>query len=247
MREGLITYGEIDDRSVRDVSPDDLRGFERVHLFAGIAGWDIALDMAGWKGPAWTGSCPCQPFSAAGKRMGGADERHLWPAFHRLVSECRPATVFGEQVASSDGRAWLSAVRDDLEAAGYAVGAADLCAAGIGAPHIRQRLFWVAHSADDYRRHLRATRPGGYRPAVAPCDGGTDDALAGRRGAHDGWRDGVEWVRCIDGRSRPTQPGIRVLAHGVPSWRRLMRGFGNAIVPPLAADFVAAFRESTTC
>lgn len=146
MRDGLIPRGEIDTRSIRDVQPGDLTGFVQCHFFAGIAGWAYALELAGWPTdrPVWTGSCPCQPFSAAGKRKGVEDERHLWPEFRRLIAECNPPKVFGEQVASKDGRVWLAGVRADLEALGYAVGAADLCAAGIGAPHIRQRLFWMA-------------------------------------------------------------------------------------------------------
>ena len=78
------------------------------------------------------------------KQRGTADERHLWPVFADLIRECRPATVFGEQVASTLGRQWIAGVRTDLEGMGFAVGAADLCAAGVGAPHIRQRLYWGA-------------------------------------------------------------------------------------------------------
>jgi len=138
----------VDERDVNLVRPEDVSGFQRAHFFAGIGGWEYALQLAGWPKdrPVWTGSCPCQPFSNAGKRRGTDDERHLWPAWLRLISECRPPTIFGEQVASRLGREWLAGVRADLEALGYAVGAADLCAAGVGAPHIRQRLFWVAHS-----------------------------------------------------------------------------------------------------
>ena len=146
IRAGLIMEGEVDNRSITEVQPDDVRGFERVHFFCGIAGWDLALRWAGWEGPVWTGSCPCQPLSSAGQRKGHADERHLWPAFQHLISECRPGTCFGEQVASKDGREWFAAVRADLESMGYACGAADLSAAGIGAPHIRQRLYWVANA-----------------------------------------------------------------------------------------------------
>jgi len=118
----------------------------RCHWFAGIGGWEYALALAGWPDsePVWTGSCPCQPFSSAGRNEGVLDERHLWPAFRRLIAERRPPVIFGEQVASRAGRAWLAGVRLDLEALGYAVGAADLCAASAGAPHIRQRLYWVA-------------------------------------------------------------------------------------------------------
>ena len=146
---GHIAPGVVDERSIIDVRPDDLVGFTQCHFFAGIGGWSHALRLAGWPDdrPVWTGSCPCQPLSVAGQRKGHADERHLWPAFHRLIAECRPATVFGEQVAGKDGREWLAAVRADLEGDGYACGAADLCAAGVGAPHIRQRLYWVAHAA----------------------------------------------------------------------------------------------------
>lgn len=111
-------------------------------------GWDLALQLARWPADreVWTGSCPCQPFSAAGKRRGLADERHLWPEFFRLIAWCRPPVIFGEQVASADGRLWLSGVRAEMEALGYAVWAVDTCAAGVGAPHIRQRLYWVAYS-----------------------------------------------------------------------------------------------------
>ena len=124
--------------------PDDLAGYRQCHFFAGIGVWSHALRLADWPDdrPVWTGSCPCQPFSAAGARKGSDDHRHLWPEFARLIGERRPSVVFGEQVASKDGRAWLHAVRSDLEGMGYAVGAADLCAAGVGAPHIRQRLHW---------------------------------------------------------------------------------------------------------
>src|SRR5215472_6250693 len=143
---GELVSGVVDERSILELDPADLTGYRHVHLFAGIGGWAHALKLAGWPDDreVWTGSCPCQPLSSAGLRNGHDDERHLWPAFYRLIAERRPATVFGEQVASKDGREWLAGVRADLEYLGYAVGGADLSAAGVGAPHIRQRLFWVA-------------------------------------------------------------------------------------------------------
>ena len=145
IRDGVIADGDVDDRSIVDVRPEDLKGYTQCHFFAGGGLWSVAARMADWDDdrPLWTGSCPCQPFSVAGKGKGTADARHLWPDFHRLLRECRPAIVFGEQVASRAGREWLSGVRSDVEAVGYALGAADLCAAGVGAPHIRQRLYWV--------------------------------------------------------------------------------------------------------
>ena len=157
---GHIAPGEVDTRSIEDVLPSDLAGFTQCHFFAGVGVWSYALRRAGWPDdrPVWTGSCPCQPFSAAGKGAGFADERHLWPAFHHLIRQRRPSRVFGEQVASADGLGWLDLVRTDLEGEGYAVGAADLCAAGFGAPQIRQRLYWVADAGHEPAR--RTTRPG---------------------------------------------------------------------------------------
>ena len=150
---GHIAPGIVDERSIEDITPEELHGFTQCHFFAGLGGWSYALRLAGWPDdePVWTGSCPCQPFSTAGKGAGFNDERHLWPAFHYLIQHCQPPIVFGEQVASKDGRAWLGLVHADLEGVGYSVGAADLCAAGVGAPHIRQRLYWVAQSYEGQR------------------------------------------------------------------------------------------------
>lgn len=160
---GLIAPGDVDERSIVDVHPDDLRGYEQCHFFAGIGGWSLALRLAGVPDarPVWTGSCPCQPFSAAGKQRGSDDERHLWPAFFRLIRERRPPIVFGEQVAGAAGLAWLDHVCADLEGAGYAAAAADLCAAGVGAPHIRQRLYWVADAEHSERRSIDEHRKDG--------------------------------------------------------------------------------------
>lgn len=151
IKAGEIAYGFVDERDIRDVRPDELFEYTQCHFFAGIGGWSLALKRAGWPDdkPVWTGSCPCQPFSAAGRGEGVDDERHLWPHWFHLISQCQPPIVFGEQVASKDGLGWFDLVQFDLEAAQYAVGAADLCAAGLGAPHIRQRLWFVAESLAD--------------------------------------------------------------------------------------------------
>jgi DNA (cytosine-5)-methyltransferase 1 len=154
IRAGHIAHGDVDERSIVDVRSSDLAGYAQCHFFAGIGVWSYALRLAGWPDdrPVWTGSCPCQPFSAAGKGDEFGDERHLWPAWFRLIDERRPVVVFGEQVSSKDALAWLDHVCFDLESAGYAVGALDSCAAGVGAPHIRQRLFFVADSDRNERR-----------------------------------------------------------------------------------------------
>ncbi|RJH82834.1 DNA cytosine methyltransferase [Salmonella enterica] len=150
---GCIAPGVVDTRSIEEVTANDLKGFTQCHFFAGIGVWSYALRCAGWPDsrPVWTGSCPCQPFSQSGKRRGFNDPRHLWPAWFYLVSQCRPDVIFGEQVASKDGLTWFDAVQFDLEKAEYAVAVVDLCAAGFGSAHIRQRLFWVADAA--YKQH----------------------------------------------------------------------------------------------
>jgi DNA (cytosine-5)-methyltransferase 1 len=168
---GHIAKGEVDERSIQLVDSADLADFAQCHFFAGIGVWSHALRLAGWPDdrPVWTGSCPCQPFSAAGKGAGFADERHLWPEFFRLIRERRPSVVFGEQVASKDGLEWLDLVQADLEGAGYASAAADLCAAGVGAPHIRQRLYWVADAESERRKPQSYFAPTGIqRETVQP-------------------------------------------------------------------------------
>lgn len=193
---GHLPPGDVDQRSILEVEPGDLAGYDECHFFAGIGGWPYALRLAGWFGPVWTGSCPCQPLSSAGQRKGHADERHLWPAFQCLIAECRPAAVFGEQVASKDGREWLAGVRADLEALGYAVGAADLCAASVGSPHIRQRLFWVADAQVQQRqrrdRLIRGTVEGSAAPffkQFARSDGATGGLADAGSAFGIGWED----------------------------------------------------------
>lgn len=153
---GHIAPGEVDERSIEDVTPDDLRGFTQCHFFAGIGVWSHSLRLAGWPDdkPIWTGSCPCQPFSAAGKGDGFADERHLWPHFFHLISERRPQHVFGEQVASGNANTWFDLVQADLEGVEYTFGLVPFTSAGIGAPHIRERAYWVAQPSGEQRKKL---------------------------------------------------------------------------------------------
>ena len=266
---GLIAPGYVDRRSIEDVRPDDLLGFTQCHFFAGVGVWSYALRRAGWPDDrrVWTGSCPCQPFSTAGKGSGFADERHLWPHFHYLIQQCRPPVVFGEQVASKDGLAWLDLVHADLEAASYTVGAADMCAAGVGAPHIRQRLYWVANangwntSAEREQRSGqqrqqsqdggvggvadsgRAGPPEQFRRRVEPEGPAAHGGLDGPGPTNGHWRD-ADWIFCRDGKWRPVEPGTFPLAHGAPSRVGRLRGYGNAIVAQVAQTFVEAYLET---
>ena len=312
--EGLIPSGIVDTRSIEDVHPSDLSGFTQCHFFAGIGGWSLALAIAGWPSDraVWTGSCPCQPFSAAGAGAGFSDERHLWPAFFHLIAQCRPAAVFGEQVASAAVGPWIDLVHADLEAVDYAFGSVAFPAAGVGAPHIRDRTYWVANAespgsqgrhpgqgnqerwqgpranprgfcaferladGNGVRFESESVRELHYGECHAePCGGvvgladpfmqqrsnwevgiGNVDDTAGRKqGAaevaglrHDlrpgpvngPWR-AADWLGCRDGKWRPVEPGTFPLAHGLPARVGRLRGYGNAIVPQAAAEFVRAF------
>jgi len=270
---GLIAPGEVDERDICAVQPDDVRAFAQCHFFAGIGAWSHALRLAGWAddAPVWTGSCPCQPFSIAGRRGGTNDERHLWPEWFRLIRECRPFVCFGEQVASADGLYWFDLVSADLEGEAYAVAAADLCAAGIGAPHKRQRLFFVAHADGGVGRQggagLGGRDPGGAEGTRAGSGGGrravgvalgdadstgpegrrrgerADQRPPGPSGLAGFWRD-AGWLPCRDGKVRSVEPGSFPLAHGAAARVGRLRAYGNALVAPLAAEFIAAYLEA---
>ena len=334
IKAGHIADGEVDTRSIVDVQPFDLQGFTQCHFFAGIGGWSHALRLAGWPDsrPVWTGSCPCQPFSVAGKGTGIDDPRHLWPHFHRLIAACRPPVVMGEQVAGKAGYGWFDGVRTDLEASHYSSRAADIPALAVNAPHIRQRLYWVAtdlenasyHRAggdvgafgdsnrtsldtgpesirqthgqgsagrsdarsvgdvadtDEIGRGWRSHDGGGERDgqagerhedhgvasgcgedrgdvADAPVSGrgqGNTDARgvregdssqgpSGRSAQHNSasfWSDHI-WLTGSDGKARRAQSGLPLLAHGVSNRVGRLRAYGNAIVPPLAAEVIKA-------
>ena len=220
MDADVIPRGHIDTRSIEDVTPNDLAGYTQCHFFAGLGGWIYALDLAGWPRdrPVWTGSCPCQPFSAAGKGAGFADERHLWPAWQHLIAQRKPATVFGEQVAAAIGHGWLDGVISDLEGLGYACGAAVLQASSIGAPHRRDRLWFVA-----------------------------DTERSEREGAH-GWASGrvgrVEQPVSWDEPWPSALSRFRALGDGLPRSVGGTDAARNAIVPQVAAEFVAAFMNA---
>lgn len=302
IKAGVIAPGEVDERSIADVKANELIGYTQCHFFAGIGGWSYALRLAGWSDDrqVWTGSCPCQPFSCAGKCRGEKDERHLWPEFYRLIGERKPATVFGEQVASKDGLEWLDGISLDLEELGYAVGSADIPAASVGAPHIRQRFFWVAdtiseqiNTANEKRLYAELGRDsiagrmadpehvGQHRPEGIEAEqnsnrenrgihcgssrgmgntvseglqGHTGDVLdrdePGRirtledrpvaQAGGDCWSEYII-IPCGDGKARRIKPGITPLVDGIPERVGLLRGYGNAIVPQAAAEFIMAF------
>lgn len=231
IRAGMIAPGIVDDRSILDVTASDIKEFSQVHFFAGIGTWSYALRNAGWDDsrPVWTASCPCQPFSIAGKNGGFNDDRHLWPEVFRLVSQCLPDALFGEQVASADGYSWLDLVQTDLESRNYSVGAVVTPAAGYGAPHARHRLYWVADANKQQRNGSGVIRKGGR----------VEPANSSRAGF---WSD-AEWVYCRDEKYRPVEPGTFPLVNGAASRVGRLRGYGNGIVAPQAEEFIKAFME----
>jgi DNA (cytosine-5)-methyltransferase 1 len=222
IRAGLIADGEVDERSIVDVRPDDLAGFTQCHFFAGLGGWSYSLRLAGWPDdhPVWTGSCPCQPFSVAGNRGGFDDERHLWPEWFRLISERRPPIIFGEQVARAAGIGWLDRVGLDLEGCDYAFGAAVLSASAANAPHRRDRLWFVA----DAERNEQPRKEPRSRP----------DRRVGREQQLLPWEAG--WQLAL--------ARFRALDNGIPRRVAATDAARNAIVPQVAAEFILAYCDA---
>lgn len=253
--EGLIAKGDVDERSIIDVKPTELMGYTQCHFFAGIGIWSLALRNAGWPDDreVWTGSCPCQPFSTAGAGKGFADERHLWPDFHWLIQQRRPAVVFGEQVSSKAVDTWVDLVQADLEAMDYFFGCIAFPAAGISAPHIRDRLFWVA---DTYNE-----RPQGQRGPfqINESEGWeAEKRYAAKSAMASHYRD-WECNKGADGISRLLPPNFgertnvdtsrvgRLRADEKALTQKskvgMLRAYGNAINAEAARVFISSYME----
>ena len=102
-----------------------------------------------------TGGFPCQPYSSAGKRLGKEDKRHLWPSMLRAIREIQPRWIVGENVlglVNWNGGMVFEEVQADLEAEGYEVQPYVLPAAAVGAPHRRDRVWFVAHAISSSKR-----------------------------------------------------------------------------------------------
>ena len=275
IKAGHIADGEIDTRSIVDVSPDDIRGFTQAHFFAGLGGWSHALRLAGWPDdrPIWTGSAPCQPFSAAGTQLGQADERHLWPTFFDLIRVACPPVLMGEQVAAAVGKGWLDGVFDDLEGVGYACRATVVPACAVDAPHRRDRLWFVAD--DDSKRtelreleqrtalrtqEWRGDNSGRYSPLFALADAAhigrkkwewqNREQIAGSSSqsrmdavGNSSFWSDHIWLTGAVGKARRVEPSICLLANGIPNRVGRLRAYGNAIVPQVAAEVIGAYMD----
>jgi DNA (cytosine-5)-methyltransferase 1 len=224
IKEGLIADGEVDDRSIEDVTAADLRGFTQCHFFAGIGGWSYALRLAGWPDDklVWTGSCPCQDFSVIGKREGFDGNRDLWPSWLRLIDECRPDRLFGEQVDGAPE--WLDRTASDLEALGYSCGSVVIPALACGAQHERLRVYFVADP-----HQARWANAQGVAAAKARADFWNAASMVRREAT---WN--FQW---------PLEPDESWVVDGLSGEGDAVAALGNAIVPQVAAAFIEAMMD----
>ncbi|HDT2998105.1 TPA: DNA cytosine methyltransferase [Proteus mirabilis] len=235
---GHIADGDVDTRSIEDVKSDDIKKYTQCHFFAGIGVWSYALRNAGWSDDksVWTGSCPCQPFSNAGKANGFSDDRHLWPYFFHLISECRPSVIFGEQVANKGGLSWFDLVQADLEAQNYISAAIDLCAAGFGLPHIRQRLFWVGYSDREGIQGLRKCKSVIFQKRRKDEERYTLSPTMVAR-VRSTWKP----TQGADKKTRMFPSDFGKRADGITNRVGKLRAYGNSIAAPVAEEFIKAF------
>jgi len=195
-----------------------------------------------------TGGFPCQPFSIAGKQKGTNDDRHLWPEMFRIIKELKPRWIIGENVRGivniQDGVVFET-VCTDLESEGYEVQAFNIPAAGVGAPHRRERIWIVANSRrtlrqgtelreknenetrkEDADQHQRSSSS--PEPNVANASAGrrasqkTEVSTRGNGIEHQSW-----WQ---------SEPDVGRVANGISGRVHRLRALGNSIVPKIAEE-----------
>ena len=155
-----------------------------------------------------TGGFPCQPFSVAGKQAGTDDDRHLWPVMFRIIQEFTPRWVIGENVKGltniQDGVVFET-VCTDLEGEGYEVRTFNIPAAGVGAPHRRERIWIVAHAKrfnesepigrsdetsrgiqEEHRQNDSSARESSRTSSIWQSNNGYEDMEASRRTLQQG-------------------------------------------------------------
>lgn len=145
-------------------------------------------DFTIWRGriDILTGGFPCQPYSAAGKRLGKEDERHLWPEMLRAIREIQPRWVVGENVrglTNWNGGLVFDEVQADLEALGYQITPFLLPACAVNAPHRRDRIWFIAHNAP--HPHSSTTRTPGQSGSLESNGSRNDDEQEQRRSASE--------------------------------------------------------------
>ena len=211
-----------------------------------------------------TAGYPCQPFSQAGRRKGDQDSRHIWPEIRDIVQAWRPSWCVFENVYGHVSMG-LDTVLDEMDGAGYATKTFVIPAAGVGAPHKRDRVFIVANT--DNPRQPASERRGqdsrdqkGYDTGRLCEDvANTENNGCDRRSEKTGRarpQDLTEQSR-LEVRSEPsrhcqrsrpadwqTEPAVGRVAHGIPRRVDRIKGLGNAIVPQIAEAIGLAIKES---
>ena len=238
---GHVPDGEVDRTITWKLNPNDLRGLTQCHFFC----WDSADGQKRFASPdgeiALSGPevVRVSRFRARDGEKAMSINDTSGPLFTTLSPSANLQWSLGNKLQARMAGNGSAAVRADLERLGYACGGADMSAAGVGAPHVRQRLWWVA-DASGVGKFIKREK----RELVRGNDsnGHCGEWRGNGRVNKSAWSD-AEFILCDDGKTRPVEPGIAPLAHGVPKRVGKLRAYGNAIVSPLAAEFVAAFME----
>jgi len=183
------------------------------------------------------GGFPCQPFSAAGKRLGTADDRDLWPEMYRVIQEIEPSWVVAENVyplTSIQQGLVFERMLSDLEDEGYEVGSFGIPACAVDAKHIRMRIWIMAYS-----NNKRQSQPEGDEHKKRRWVVNSNKAMAYASSARlEGHRNGTsrteqEYTAISSTRRWEPEPELGRVAHGIPHRMDRIKSLGNAVVPQL--------------
>jgi DNA (cytosine-5)-methyltransferase 1 len=200
-----------------------------------------------------TGGFPCQPYSLAGSRKGKEDNRHLWPEMLRAIREIKPRWIVGENVPGiitwNKGMVFEE-IQAELESEGYKIQPVSLPAIGIGADHIRERIWFVAHSASmgwqDVQNNIR-----GSKDQVTISKGDWSQRERWEKKANELDPSGNTFLRFQEMYSEPpifnVDDGLPFKLDGitVPKWiEETHTSGGNAIMPQVALEIFKAIKET---
>jgi len=191
-----------------------------------------------------TGGYPCQPFSVAGRKKGEDDPRHLWPEYFRLVKECRPTWVIGENV-SGHIKLGLDTVISDLESEDYAVRPFSISASSIGANHQRERVWIVANSRrprgpwselrEENENETRKENANQFERSSSTSSSSADTNGKGsqRYGSEYELRKSQEERKTSWSRWWESEPDVGRVAYGIPKRVDRLKSLGNSLVPQI--------------
>jgi DNA (cytosine-5)-methyltransferase 1 len=236
---------------IRDGFLDDAPIWDDCNTFDGRP-WSGAVDIV-------TAGFPCQPFSTAGLGLAENDPRNGWPAVARILGEIRPRYAFLENVAGLLSRPYIRRIFGDLAELGYDAEWISLSAAEVGAPHIRNRLWILAHSqggtgelSDLPRKEEIHLGWDGIRELVADADGneercdaegiqerkpqprGRGSILHAKRGDVEEQKYEQEAERNCPSNWWTAEPRLDRVAHGVANRVDRLKAIGNGQVPEVA-------------